>query len=248
MYSLVSAKSQLKSEVANSYLNWVWWILEPLCFMLIYMLIFGVVFKAQEENFSVFIFIGITMWDFFNRITRVSVPLIRNNKGVVSKVYLPKYILLLTKVWVNGFKMLISFGIIAAMMIITKVTLTWNVLYIIPVIITLALFSFGVGTILMHLGVTFDDLSNVTNIILRVVFYLTGIFYNVSARIPAPFGQWMARVNPIAFLLESARNVLIYGRPVHLGWLALWFVVSALLSYVGIKVVYKNENNYVKVI
>ena len=65
-YSLVSAKSQLKAEVANSYLNWLWWILDPLCFMLIYTFIFGYVFKAKEPYFTVFIFIGLSMWDFFN--------------------------------------------------------------------------------------------------------------------------------------------------------------------------------------
>ena len=40
-YTLYAAKSQLKTEVANSYLNWIWWVLEPFCFMLIYAFIFG---------------------------------------------------------------------------------------------------------------------------------------------------------------------------------------------------------------
>ena len=66
-YAIYSAKSELKSEVANSYLNWIWWVLEPFCFMLIYAFIFGVVFEAREQYFQAFIFIGITAWDFFNR-------------------------------------------------------------------------------------------------------------------------------------------------------------------------------------
>ena len=40
-YALYAAKSELKSEVANSYLNWIWWVLEPFCFMLIYSFIFA---------------------------------------------------------------------------------------------------------------------------------------------------------------------------------------------------------------
>ena len=40
-YTFYSAKSQLKTEVANSYLNWAWWVIEPFCFMLIYAFIFG---------------------------------------------------------------------------------------------------------------------------------------------------------------------------------------------------------------
>lgn len=245
-FSFVSAKSQLKSEVANSYLNWVWWILEPLCFMFIYAFIFGVVFEAREANFPVFIFTGITVWDFFNRTVTNSVKLVRNNKGIVSKVYLPKYILLLTKVWVNGFKMLISFGIIAGMMIFYKVPLTWNVLYVLPIMFVLMMLSFGIGTVLMHFGVFLDDLSNVVSIILKILFYLTGIFYKVSSRVPAPYGEMLAKYNPIAFLLESTREALLYGQAPDLPMLSVWFIVSLLITYCGIQTIYRNENSYVK--
>ena len=56
-YTIYSAKSELKSEVSNSYLNWIWWVLEPLCFMMIYAFVFGVVFNSKEEYFLAFIFI-----------------------------------------------------------------------------------------------------------------------------------------------------------------------------------------------
>ena len=56
-YSLVAARSQLRSEVANSYLNWIWWILDPICFMRIYTFIFGYVFNSKEAYFPIFIFI-----------------------------------------------------------------------------------------------------------------------------------------------------------------------------------------------
>ena len=247
-FTLVSAQSQLKAEVANSYLNWVWWILEPVCFMLIYVLIFGVVFNAKEANFPVFIFVGITVWDFFNRMLNVSVKLVRNNKAIVSKVYLPKYVLLLTKVWVNGFKMLISFGIIAAMMIFYKVSVNWHIVMLVPILINLMLISFGIGTWLMHFGVFIDDLSNVVNIVLRVLFYLTGIFYNVEQRLPAPAGTIMLKANPMAFLLDGTRKVLLYGEMPSLEWLLFWFVLSALIAYGGIRMIYKNENSYVKVL
>lgn len=247
-FTLVSAQSQLKAEVANSYLNWVWWILEPVCFMLIYVLIFGVVFNAKEANFPVFIFVGITVWDFFNRMLNVSVKLVRNNKAIVSKVYLPKYVLLLTKVWVNGFKMLISFGIIAAMLIFYKISVSWHIVMLVPILINLMLISFGIGTWLMHFGVFIDDLSNVVNIVLRVLFYLTGIFYNVEQRLPAPAGTIMLKANPMAFLLDGTRKVLLYGEMPSLEWLLFWFVLSALIAYGGIRMIYKNENSYVKVL
>ena len=96
-YALFSAKAELKSEVSDSYLNWLWWVIEPFCFMLIYTFVFGVVFKNDQEFFASFVFIGLTIWEFFNRMITGSVNLIVNNRDLVTKVYLPKYILLLSK-------------------------------------------------------------------------------------------------------------------------------------------------------
>lgn len=244
-YSLVSARSQLKSEVANSYLNWIWWVLDPLCFMLIYTFIFGYVFNSKEQYFPVFIFIGLSMWDFFNRTLTHSVKIVKNNKSIVSKVYFPKFILILTKIWVNGFKMLISFGIVALMMLFYRIPLTWNVLYAIPILLILGLFSFGCSCFLLHYGVYVEDLSNVVSIVLRFVFYMTGIFYNIEKKIPG-WGSVLNRYNPMAFLLTSMRQCLIYGKTPGRKLLLLWFSVSILLAALGIWKIYKEENSYVK--
>ena len=117
-YAVYSAKAELKSEVSDSYLNWLWWIIEPLCFMLIYTFVFGVVFKNNQEFFASFVFIGLTLWEFFNRMITGSVKLITNNRDLVTKVYLPKYILLLSKSFTYLFKMFISFIIAFLLMII----------------------------------------------------------------------------------------------------------------------------------
>ena len=247
-YAKYSAKSELKSEVANSYLNWLWWILDPLCFMLIYTFIFGVVFNASEPNFPIFIFIGLSMWDFFNRCITNSIKMVKNNKAIVSKVYLPKYILIIVKMYVNAFKMLISFGIVVGMMVIWRVVPNLNVLYVIPILIDFFVITFGCMAILLHFGVFVEDLSNVVHIGLRLLFYITGIFYRVSTRVPAPFGEILEKYNPIAFLLSAMRDALLYGKAVSWQWLLIWFVFGILLSVIGVATIYKNENSYVKVI
>lgn len=247
-YAVYSAKAQLKSEVANSYLNWLWWVLDPLCFMLIYTFIFGTVFDARELYFPVFIFIGITMWDFFNKNIVQSVKIVKNNKAIVSKVYLPKYILVIVKMFINGFKMMISVALIVGMLIVFKVPMTWNVLYVIPIMMTFCVLIFGFCTILMHFGVFVEDLSNVMNIVLRLVFYMTGIFYDVYKRLPEPINEVVIRCNPIAFLLSSMRDCILYGQTPARKLLLVWFIIGLILSAIGVRTVYKNENSYVKVI
>lgn len=247
-YAVRAAKSDLRSEVAGSYLNWLWWLIEPFCTMIIYTLIFGVVFKASEPYFPVFIFIGITMWSFFSRSVLGSVNTIRTNRGIVTKVYIPKYILLLSKMFVNGFKMLISFGIVLVMMALWRVPVTVKIFAAVPAVAVMFLFSFGVGTILIHYGVYVSDLAYITDIILKMLMYLTGVFYSVSKRMPAPFGGILEECNPVAFLISAARNAMLYG--IWPAWkvLLLWGMVSLLLAALGIFTIYSNENSYAKVI
>ena len=90
-YTLYAAKSDLKSEVANSRLSCLWWVLEPTCFMLVYSFIVKIIFSSREPNFPVFVFIGLTFWDFFNKTVLSSVRIVSLHRGLVSKVYLPKY-------------------------------------------------------------------------------------------------------------------------------------------------------------
>lgn len=246
-FSVVSAKSQLKTEVASSYLNWIWWILDPLCFMLIYTFIFGTVFDAKEQFFPVFIFVGLSMWDFFNHTLKSSVRIVKRNKSVVSRVYFPKYILIVAQLLADAFKMAISFAIVVLMMILYKVPISLNVLFFIPVILTLMLFTFGCSCFVMHFGVYVEDLSNVINIVLRFLFYLTGIFYNIEKRIPN-IGAYLNQFNPLASMITAMRDCLIYSKTPDLLFMGIWFAVSLLLAIGGVALVYKEENSYLKAV
>ncbi len=250
-YILYSARAELNAEVANSYLNWIWWILEPICFMLIYTFVFGYVFNAREQYFPAFIFIGITIWEFFNKNITNSIKMVKNNKNIVTKVYLPKYILVLSKMFVNGFKMLISFLIVVLLMIFFKVKPTFNILWVFGILLDLFLFTFGCMCILMHLGVFIADLSNVIRIVLRIMFYITGVFYSIESRVSGAYpilSQLLEKYNPLAFFITSSRQALLYNQPIDYIILLLWFIISVLLSVIGIKIIYKNENSYIKVI
>ena len=247
-YAIWSAKADLGAEVASSYLNWLWWLIEPFCMMIIYTVIFGVVFKASEDYFPIFIFTGITMWGFFSRSVNGSVDTVRSGKDIITKVYMPKYILLLSKMFVNSFKMMISFGVIFLMMIVYRVPISFQILWVIPILIIHFLFTFGVGSIMMHYGVYVNDLGYITGIVLQMLMYLSGVFYSVAKRIPEPFGAILESFNPVAMIMSSARNVLIYHTAPAYGLLAVWTLISLILIALGVFTVYSNENSYVKVI
>lgn len=247
-YAIYSAKADLKSEVAGSHLNWLWWILDPLCFMMIYMFIAATVFKSSEPNFPVFVFIGLTAWEYFNKNVSASVRIVTNNKAIVTKIYIPKYILILQKSFVNLFKMIISWGLIFILMIFFKVPFTLYLLYIIPIMIVFYLFTFGFCCILLHFGIFVEDLANVTSLALRLVFYLSGIFYKISTKVPKPYNSILLRLNPAAFVIDAFRNIILYAKAPSFMWLGIWLLIGIIVTSLGIWIIHRYENSYAKVI
>lgn len=246
-YTVFSAKSDLKAEVASSYLNWLWWILDPLLFMLVYTFIAVTVFDSQKEYFPIFVFVGLTIWNFFNKSVQGSVKMVRSNSAIVSKVYIPKFILVLQRMLVNGFKMLVSFVLVAVMMIIYQVPLSWNILYMIPIMIVVFLITFGISCIVLHFGVFVDDLYNVITVVLRLMFYMSGIFYSIEDRLAEPWISLLLKCNPVSMLIESARLSMVYSSTPYQELIIIWGAAGVLLSVIGIKTIYKYENSYVKV-
>ncbi len=247
-YAIRSAKAELKSEVADSRLNWLWWVIEPLCFMLIYTFVFGFVFGNETKYFASFVMIGQAAWDFFNRMISGSVKLIANNRDLVTKVYIPKYILLFAKSMTYIFKFVISLFLAFGLMVVQGVPFSWTFLFIIPIMILLYIICFGIGMILMHFGVTLNDLANLTNIGLKMVFYLSGVFFDINKRLKGTLGFVLLKVNPIAFCMNELRKVTIYGLLPNFIWLGIWLVLGLLFCGIGIHVIHKNENSYAKVI
>lgn len=246
-YAIYQAKAELKAEITNSYLNWIWWFLDPLCNMLIYTFIVEIVFKTSEPYFPVFVFIGITTYDLFSRIITGSVKTVKNNIGLINKVYVPKYIFLLSNSFVYLFKFFIAFIIILGLMVIFHVQFTWQILNFPLIVLTIYTVAFGIGTILLHFGVFVEDLSNVTSILLKFVYYFSGIFYSIPKRIPKPYATILLIVNPAAFCIHQFRKIFIDGvMPNYLG-LLMWFIAGIILMSIGISLIHKYEDNYAKV-
>lgn len=246
-YIAYSTKSGLKSEVAGSYLSWIWLFLEPICFMLIYTFIAAVVFSSKVEYFPIFVFIGLTIWGLFNKTLVASVKLVPNNRDTVTKVYVPKFVLLLVRMCINSVKFFISFLLVIIFMFIYQVPISLNVLYFVPIYIILFIITFGVSSIFMHFGVFVQDLANITTIGLRLMFYMSGVFFSLDKRVPEPFNELLIVLNPIAAVISQCRDVLLYKTPMDITLMGVWFIIGIVISLIGIRTIYKYENTYVKV-
>lgn len=247
-YIIYAAKSDLNAEVSNSYLNRLWWLLEPFMNMLIYALIFGKMFGSSIENYTSFLFASLLLWNYFNRVTNSSVQLVRIYRGVVSNIYIPKFVLLLSVMVLNLYKLIFSMIVLVPMLLLSRVQFGLCTLLVIPAVLVLILLSFGIGMLLIHFGVYMDDLSYVITILLNMLCFLSGIFYDVIETIPEPFNRFLMVANPVAAVIDTMRNALLYHTASNVVTLVCWGVFGLVLSMIGVHTVYKYENGYIKVI
>ncbi len=250
-YTLFAAKSGMKAEVAGSFLSWMWWILDPLLYMLVYSFVAVYVFGSREPYFPVFVFIGLNTWTFFSKTVKSGVKLVQDKKSVVTKVYIPKFIFILEKETIFGIKMFVSCALTVIFMIFYRVPVTWKALWIIPLWLLLFMITFAFTTLITHFGVFVEDLMNVLTVALQLGFYLSGIFYSIETRIlpkNAIVGNLLIHCNPIALIMTDMRNVLLYNKEPHYISLLIWTVVSVVVAAFGVRTIYKHENTYVKII
>lgn len=247
-YTIFSARAELKSEVADSYLSWLWWILDPLLYMLVYAFIAIIVFRSNIQYFPVFVFIGLNSWQFFSKTFKSSIKLVSKKKSIVTKVYVPKFQFVFEKMGVYGFKMLVSYVLTIIFMIIYQVPVTVHMLWVIPLLLELMIITFAFSTIFLHFGVFVEDLQNIITVVLQLLFYLSGIFYSIEERVPQPFNDILVKCNPVALVITDLRRVLLNGAEPHYFALLVWLAVCLLISVIGVKIIYKYENSYVKVI
>ncbi len=247
-FMVYAAKADLRAEVANSYLNRLWWLLEPLFSMLVYVIVFGRIMGNSVENYATFTFSALLMWTFFSKTINYSVKCVRNNRDIVTKVYVPKHVLLISNMILNMFKLLFSLVVLIPMLLIFKVHVGINILWLLPAYIIMILLSFGAGMILLHFGVYIDDLAYAVNILLQMLMFLSGIFYDVITSLPTPLNIMMLELNPVSMFVDTMRNALLGNLVTNVPLVILWTVLSVLLCYIGVHIVYKNENGYVKVV
>ena len=234
--------------MAGSYLGWVWWILDPLFFMIVYTFVVRFVFNSGGEDFPIFVFIGLTAWNFLNNTVLNSVQIIHSFRSIISKVYLPKFVLILIRLNKNLIKMGISFLLVFILMGFFNITFSWKLIYLLPLMIVHVIVTFAISIFVAHVGVFISDSVNVVTVALRFLFYISGVLFSIADRIPQPWSKILLLLDPIAFMIQAYRDVIYYHKLFDLNYFVYWLVIGLFLCIVFLRMMYKYENTYVKVV
>lgn len=208
LYELVSR--DLKLKYRRSVLGYLWSLMNPLLMMLVISAVFSYIFRFEIENFPIYLLTGQIIFSFYSEATNAAMTSVLYGGGLLRKVYIPRYILPMSRVLSSFVNLLFSLMAIVIVLIITKTSITPAILlFPIPLFYTL-LFSFGVGMMLSVLAVFFRDVIHLYGVLIMAWMYFTPIFYPVSILPELP--RMLMQFNPLYHLVECFRSVVLYGR------------------------------------
>ncbi|MCS0654758.1 ABC transporter permease [Cytobacillus firmus] len=239
-----NSKYELKVQVANTLLGYVWWLLDPLFHMLVYTIMVTFIFNGRMEGFAVFVFCALLPWKWYTSTIMNSANCVKAKLGILNQTYIPKFVLPLTQIIVNFTKFIFGLIILFPMIFIFDLKLSFHFFEIIIVIFVNALFLYGCSLLIAHYGVFFKDIKNVLTHVVRLWFYLSPGLYSLD-QVPESvrFLWWL---NPNTTLFESYRNVIMFESPPLYLPLAILGIISLGLIYLGLSKLNKYDKAYLK--
>jgi lipopolysaccharide transport system permease protein len=230
---------EVQGRYRGSYLGILWALITPLLTLAVYTFVFSVIFKAQWKGaesegfmgFALTMFSGLIAFNVFSECATKAPTLVVGNPNYVQKVVFPLEILPVSVVGSALIHSLISLGIVLVGLLISSGKLHWTLLYLPLVYLPLVAFTLGVSWFLASLGVFVRDVRNFVGVIVQLLFFLTAIFYPLSA-VPAAVRP-LFQLNPLATIVENFRRVVIWGLTPDWLWLGGVTLFSGLVMLGG---------------
>lgn len=240
------ALAELRVEAARRYLGVLWWILEPVLYMATFYVIFAMGLRMGGENYVAFLLCGLVPWKWFSSTLQVGANVIAENKGLMNQIYFHKSMLVGMLMIVNFIKALIVFCILFLALLVMGLKPSVHWLGFIPVLLTLFLFIYGAVSVAASLVPLLPDLRIIIDNTVLVLFFASGIFFDISER--APELQNLLFLNPVAILLDATREVLINNAWPNWGALAYSLGIGIACLLLGHLLIHRFDRSYAKVV
>lgn len=238
----------------GSVLGLAWSFFHPILMLAVYTFVFSVVFKArwglgEEESrtqFAVVLFAGLIVYNLFAETANRAPHMIVSNANFVKKVVFPLEILPAVAMGTALFQSLVSLAVLLAALFLLNGFLHWTVLLSPLVLLPLVAATLGFAWALASLGVFLRDVGHIIGIVTTILLFVSPIFYPVSA-LPKAFRPWIL-LNPLTFIIEQARAVLIWGQPPDWLGLGIYGASAIIVAWLGFAWFQKTRKGFADVL
>lgn len=216
----------------GSHLGIIWFILNPLVMLSLYVFVFGFIMGGSfgvhhpetKVEYALAVFLGLSIFNMIAETLGNSPHVIVSQPNFVKKVVFPLEVLPLATVAASVFHFFITLGLIGIGMVAFQIPISSNILFLPAILLPLVLLCLGIAWLVSSLGVFFRDLAQVTGVMSTGLMFASAVFYPLH-KIPASAWTFL-RFNPILHTVELMREAVLWGTPLSMGALAYVWVFS----------------------
>lgn len=231
-------RREVMGRYRGSAMGLLWSFFNPVFMLIVYTFVFSVVFKARwigggdsKVEFALVLFTGLLVFNLFSEVINQAPSLILNNVNYVKKVIFPLEILPVVALGAALFHMCVSLIVWLIFFLVFFTLPSWTVLQLPLVLIPLVLMTLGLAWLFASLGVYLRDVGQIIGLVTMALMFLSPIFYPVAA-LPMEY-QNIMHFNPLTYIVEDTRNVMIWGKNINWPLWSYWTALSTLIAWLG---------------
>lgn len=231
----------------------LWYLIQPLFTALTFTIIFNKVANIDTGAVPPFLFnlAGISIWNYFKNCLNSTSTTFNRNAGIFSKVYFPRFISPLSVVISNLVKFAIQMAIFFGFFVFyyykgASIYLNANAL-IFPILVAImGILGLGLGMVITSLVTKYRDLRYLMNFGVQILMYLSAVMYPLTLmREKLPRFAWLVEYNPVAYVVEATRFVLLGDGTFSIPGLIYSVVFTAIAFLIGILIFNRTEKSFI---
>lgn len=235
-------KRDFKKKYKRTILGMAWSILSPLLTLLVMMLVFTQFFGRSTPHYTIYVFAGNIIYSYFYEASTQGMQSLTSNAHIFTKVNVPKFLFTVSK----NIQALINFGLTIIVFFVfclfDHITFTLKFFCLLYPIALLVLFCIGVGFVLSALFVFFKDIQYLWTVFMRLLMYMSAIFYTIDKYPIATQRAFLA--NPLYLFISYFRQIVIYGQIPSLGFHLLMLADTVLIFLLGCRMYQKYNTEF----
>ena len=243
-------QSEIASKHRHSYLGLLWAFLGPLMMVILFTAIFsevlGIKFRQVTDdsalNFGLFLYCGLLPFLAFSQALNQGVNVIRKNRDLVTQVVFPLELLPLTQVISSLLQNALGIGALLLVFVVLMQYVHLTIFLLPLVMLPQLLFTLGVSYLMAVCGTYVPDIREGLRAFVRGLFFITPIIWP-AGKVPADY-QFLVTYNPLAYLVEAYRQLILEGR-LPFGEQAIYFCLVAVTLFVlGLALFNRVKHNF----
>ena len=239
-------KCRLKSEASTSYLNYGWWVVEPVLHMATFYFVFAVLMNSGTKDFVVFLLTGLIPWLWFNKSVSNATGSIRSGRAILMQTRVPISLFPAEVVVQDFVKQLLVFSLLIVFLLAYGMGPSIHWLAIVPLVLAQLAFVLAVSFFVAMLVPFLPDLRYLVQTGLLLMMFGSGIFYSYDLILPEHRGIFF--LNPMASLIKDYREVFMHQH--WPDWIALGniFLFSIILLGLCVSFLRKHRTTYSRLV